>query len=243
MKAIPTRYRGYHFRSRLEARWAVFFDALGVLWDYEREGFEFSDGTRYLPDFWLPDLGLWAEIKGGDCSAADMAKIERLEAESGKAVLLLHEIADPETWSWESYGGGGWRGARLWVEADPGAVERLFGEVDQETYPKSWGRRLRCPACGHDYVSLGEIEGKNSDDYTAWSGRGSALFIEGSCEMGCGWIMRFGFHKGQEFFDVERVWRDVTDLRDLFRADEIKIALAFERARSARFEHGEVGAT
>ncbi len=27
IKAIQTKYRGYHFRSRLEARWAVFFDA------------------------------------------------------------------------------------------------------------------------------------------------------------------------------------------------------------------------
>ncbi len=25
-KAIPTEYAGYLFRSRLEARWAVFFD-------------------------------------------------------------------------------------------------------------------------------------------------------------------------------------------------------------------------
>lgn len=30
MKAIETRYKGYRFRSRLEARWAVFFDALGL---------------------------------------------------------------------------------------------------------------------------------------------------------------------------------------------------------------------
>jgi hypothetical protein len=35
---IPTRYKGYHFRSRLEARWAVFFDALGLRWQYEVEG-------------------------------------------------------------------------------------------------------------------------------------------------------------------------------------------------------------
>ncbi len=30
IKAIETRYKGYRFRSRLEARWAVFFDALSV---------------------------------------------------------------------------------------------------------------------------------------------------------------------------------------------------------------------
>lgn len=38
MQAIQTRYKGYHFRSRLEARWAVFFDTLGILWEYEKEG-------------------------------------------------------------------------------------------------------------------------------------------------------------------------------------------------------------
>lgn len=52
IKAIPTRYKGYHFRSRLEARWAVFFDALGLDWEYEPEGFEW-EGKRYLPDFLL----------------------------------------------------------------------------------------------------------------------------------------------------------------------------------------------
>lgn len=30
IQAIQTRYAGHHFRSRLEARWAVFFDYLGV---------------------------------------------------------------------------------------------------------------------------------------------------------------------------------------------------------------------
>lgn len=63
LKAIETQYKGYRFRSRLEARWAVFFDSLGLKWEYEKEGFEF-DGTRYLPDFWLPSLKLWVEIKG-----------------------------------------------------------------------------------------------------------------------------------------------------------------------------------
>lgn len=63
IKAIETKYRGYHFRSRLEARWAVFFDALGARWEYELEGFSF-DGIAYLPDFFLPDLGIWCEIKG-----------------------------------------------------------------------------------------------------------------------------------------------------------------------------------
>lgn len=64
--SIQTRYGGCYFRSRLEARWAVFFDALGVDWEYEPEGFETSIG-RYLPDFRIqvPDDGYsyWFEVK------------------------------------------------------------------------------------------------------------------------------------------------------------------------------------
>jgi hypothetical protein len=70
IKSINTRYKGYYFRSRLEARWAVYFDSLGIKWEYEKEGFhlehEFKDGTEwfdYLPDFWFPDLEVWGEVK------------------------------------------------------------------------------------------------------------------------------------------------------------------------------------
>jgi len=62
MKAIETRYKGYRFRSRLEARWAVFFDRLELDWQYEPEGFYTPAGT-YLPDFFLPQLNLWIEVK------------------------------------------------------------------------------------------------------------------------------------------------------------------------------------
>lgn len=73
LKSIDTRYAGCLFRSRLEARWAVCFDHLGIAWDYEPQGFEVtrritdvgSDGTfRYLPDLWLSDVDCWGEVKG-----------------------------------------------------------------------------------------------------------------------------------------------------------------------------------
>jgi hypothetical protein len=76
MKAIPTKYRGYEFRSRLEARWAYLFDVAGVEWRYEPEAYDLGDGDHYLPDFFLPlkpdhwrrkefeDPGYWIEIKG-----------------------------------------------------------------------------------------------------------------------------------------------------------------------------------
>lgn len=68
IKAIETQYKGYRFRSRLEARYAVMFDALGLKWEYEKEGYQLSTGW-YLPDFWLPDLNLFIEIKPNDGNA------------------------------------------------------------------------------------------------------------------------------------------------------------------------------
>lgn len=64
IKPIETVYNGYRFRSRLEARWAVFFDALGIKYYYEYNGFDLGDAGRYLPDFWLPEFSTWIEIKG-----------------------------------------------------------------------------------------------------------------------------------------------------------------------------------
>jgi len=72
IKAIETRYKGYRFRSRLEARWAVFFDALGIEWEYEPEGFDLGPSGWYLPDFYLKKFngGMFVEVKrpGGDIS-------------------------------------------------------------------------------------------------------------------------------------------------------------------------------
>jgi hypothetical protein len=62
IQPIQTVYKGYKFRSRLEARWAVFFDEMGVRFEYEPEGFELPSG-RYLPDFYLPDGNSYIEVK------------------------------------------------------------------------------------------------------------------------------------------------------------------------------------
>lgn len=62
IKNIETDYNGLKFRSRLEARWAVFFETLRIKYDYEVEGFQI-DNTKYLPDFYLPELKYWIEIK------------------------------------------------------------------------------------------------------------------------------------------------------------------------------------
>lgn len=75
MQPIETFYNGYRFRSRLEARWAVFLSVLSVPFEYEREGFQIG-GIRYLPDFWLPEQHTWLEVKGNpDLKDSETAKI------------------------------------------------------------------------------------------------------------------------------------------------------------------------
>lgn len=106
IRPITTRYKGYRFRSRLEARWAVFLDSLGVPWDYEVEGYVFPDGTRYLPDFWLPESGVFFEIKPGGLSfdAAEEAahKAESLAIYKETTVFLATGAPDRALIDWFS---------------------------------------------------------------------------------------------------------------------------------------------
>lgn len=89
LKAIQTEYKGYRFRSRLEARWAVFFDACGVDWEYEPEGYDLGDGVWYLPDFLLHGVegraggDLFVEVKG-KMTESDAEKIHRFTAPEEK---------------------------------------------------------------------------------------------------------------------------------------------------------------
>lgn len=61
---IATEYSGIFFRSRLEARWAIFFDLIGVKYEYEPDCFDL-DGKWYTPDFLLLD-NVFAEVKPTD---------------------------------------------------------------------------------------------------------------------------------------------------------------------------------
>lgn len=88
IKAIETHYKGYRFRSRLEARWAVFFDALGLKWEYEVEGFDLGPLGWYLPDFWLPQIQMWAEVKARHHDTTALAKCFAIAAEVGPILLL-----------------------------------------------------------------------------------------------------------------------------------------------------------
>lgn len=63
-EAVPTVYSFTRFRSRLEADWAATLDSHHIRWQYEPQQLTLPSGTVYVPDFWLPELGTWIEVKG-----------------------------------------------------------------------------------------------------------------------------------------------------------------------------------
>lgn len=93
IKPIDTLYDGHYFRSRTEARWAVFFNALGIKYEYEPEGYKLEDGTCYLPDFWLPNVGnkygegtgAWFEVKGKEPTEKENIALASLSKMFGHA--------------------------------------------------------------------------------------------------------------------------------------------------------------
>jgi hypothetical protein len=88
IKVIQTKFDGHFFRSRTEARWAVFFKTLGLKYEYEMEGFEFDGGLRYLPDFWLPEIGLWFEVKGDNPTKREIYLAALLSERSKKDAII-----------------------------------------------------------------------------------------------------------------------------------------------------------
>lgn len=116
VKAIETVYRGYRFRSRLEARWAVFLTECGLKFDYEPEGYEL-DGIRYLPDFrvhaqHIPAAGIyqirpdwqhdtidsfWLEVKGQEFREGDdtWQKAQRLAKSTRLDVVVFAGQIEP----------------------------------------------------------------------------------------------------------------------------------------------------
>jgi hypothetical protein len=106
LKPIETYYNGYRFRSRLEARWAVFFDKLWVEYAYETEGFDLN-GNWYLPDFKISDA--WIEVKGPPPNSRELYLAEQLALNdenenrvfivSGDIWATKHEIVMFQYWS------------------------------------------------------------------------------------------------------------------------------------------------
>lgn len=132
---IETVYAGCRFRSRLEARWAVFFDSMGIRWEYEPQGFILSHGRYYLPDFYLPDCASWVEVKGQlnefDLYDLRVANLElpqfgRPIGEAGPNLILLGPIPDTKTdLIWPDFS------AEPFTYGGEGQTDIIYGEFER----------------------------------------------------------------------------------------------------------------
>jgi hypothetical protein len=91
LKAIETRYDGCLFRSRREARWAVFFNEARIPWEYEPQGYDLGEAGWYLPDFRInadTHSELFFEVKGESPNREELAKAAALTEQSKLPVYV-----------------------------------------------------------------------------------------------------------------------------------------------------------
>lgn len=89
-RALQTEHRGVTYRSQTEARWAVFFDALGVEFLYEPETISLSSGALYKPDFFIKDFNAYFEVKPSNDGIVTV--------EATKARSLAHDRPGQRVW-------------------------------------------------------------------------------------------------------------------------------------------------
>lgn len=132
LQAIETTYNGVRFRSRLEARWAHFFDQVGMGWRFEPEGWVLPSGRRYVPDF---------EIAG--CAVEVKPTEEAFEQSKARLVEFVgshDELSDFELWVLigppEEAGQGRHVAIQKWSPHTPRTVLETLGRLPgHEWYP------------------------------------------------------------------------------------------------------------
>lgn len=77
------------FKSKTEMAWAEVFDRLAISWRYEAIEPELARALRYRPDFWLPDVGQFCEIKGKLPTEGELRVCRQLHQATGDRVVLL----------------------------------------------------------------------------------------------------------------------------------------------------------
>lgn len=140
IKAIETAYNGYKFRSRLEARWARFYDELGIRYSYEHEGYDLGPHGWYLPDFWLPDQQVWIEIKGPKPTWDEGVKANALAVGTRHPVYIFW--GNIQTPSWDSKNDG----AYLYLAPDFVKKDSLESVNGKHFDHYQWW--CECPKCG-----------------------------------------------------------------------------------------------
>lgn len=233
IKPIETIYKGYRFRSRLEARWAVFFDALDVKWEYEPEGFDLGDAGKYLPDFHLPDHRLWIEVKPDRIESDDFGRIAAFarrapivtvtftasDIEKGRAAHDWNEDNAP----WDRVGTTRRVREAVWI-----ASGFPYATFDQYGYGESLS-----------YVLIGMHGAKgNLPHYFDSSGYYMGVFVQ--CR-GCDYIgieTRNGHFPG---YNDEEMSGGICHSEHSGYGGSPKLKAAYAAARRARFEYGENG--
>jgi hypothetical protein len=232
IKAIETAYKGYRFRSRLEARWAVFFDSLGVCWEYEKEGFDLGEEGWFLPDFWLPGLGVWFEVKPEAPCEQDEKKIEGLARQGNRAVVLaVGNIPDPDSLQAE---GAPWDGE--WYADGLLVLCGSFEDVDGRIHAAgdSGYAFCQCEECalvGIEYEARSDrlpCKRCYHCNDLIWQMHQGRLKEPAACKV-----------HGTDF-DVSRCPRSYHGDRG-HAGNTPALVAAYRAARSARFEHGEKG--
>jgi hypothetical protein len=164
-RGIPTTYRGARFRSRLEARWAAFFDLVEWSWVYEP-----FDADGWIPDFLI--RGPWPFlVEVGPCVSRGeyVAKGDKARAAYPTTRTLFGTSTDgiwldvPEGWTLVAgvtpvYEEPGWRAtaAGFWAVTP-------FGESDEarailgEGQPGFWHRCDECGRLGVESPELGYL--------------------------------------------------------------------------------------
>ena len=188
IKAIETTYRGFRFRSRLEARWAVFFDSIGIPFEYEPQGFEFEDGTKYLPDFYLPDCKQFFEVKG-IMDDYDLHKIESL-IKSGYSVTV-------------GYDNGYFDACNEWWEEGYSLASPHYSVLAKcNKCGKYWFMGIdgsyRCQCCGHYDGDAGFTVEMDDRNTTLWNFAKQARFEEFPQQVNYNKVIQSVFDKYKE---------------------------------------------
>ncbi len=156
LRAIETQYRGYRFRSRTEARYGVLFDAAGIAWQYEPERFNLN-GVRYLPDFYLPELRIYVEVKptkeAAERAAPLMWALMQASGCGGLFAIGSPTVEPPDnffTCSERGFGDDGFNLLQVHIRQCPFCTGISFGYAtdchctgDIRVLQKPWCERLR----------------------------------------------------------------------------------------------------
>jgi len=210
IQAIETMYKGYRFRSRLEARWAVWLDTLGIQYAYELQGFCF-EGDAYLPDFWLPFPSGRVWEKGTPGVAGNWLEIKPAPLTDHEE-KLLSKLAQHTNHHAYAFAGAPWPG------------EFALYDVNFHNGKIAFNPPTLCPLC----QGLGKTDAHPLE--CEWRGKEYTIIYGPLCHC--------------QTTPVEDVWLQFNFLGFFdnllgYHAEREQVNRAFQRARSARFEHGE----